>query len=130
MAMITRYQTTSYDQEIPKKLEDFRGWEFSSGGVTGGDFKHFARLFKKYVNSHLPSGAKLQKASSGHYILSGFIEREGAFVYFSISDVRHFPGSWYENILVRTATSDHDYTGGGNNYTTLERFGETVGKFL
>ena len=121
---ITRYQTVTYDEEVPKSLEGFRNWEFSSGGTTGQDFKIFARLFKKEIERQLPGDVQLLKFSAGHYYVSGFIYRNNRYVYFSISDVRHFPGGWYDNILIRTAKSDGDYTGGCNNYTQLRDFGE------
>ena len=78
----------------------------------------------------MPSGARLIKFSVGHYILSGFIERDGRYVYFSISDVRYFKNKWAENILIREAKNEEDYTGGSNGYTTLERFEQDVEELL
>lgn len=127
---MTRYQTTSYEVEVPKTLNGFREWEFSSGGTTGPDFQVFAQLFKKQVAMSLPTGAKLANFSRGHYDASGFIEREGRFVFFSISDVRHFPGDWYSNILIRTAKSLSDFTGGSNGFTNLEQFSQKVDNLL
>lgn len=125
MKMI-RERVVLEEEEIPEKLNDFKGWEFSSGSTTGADFRVFARLFRKCIRQTLPPGASLVNVSTGHYYVSGFIKRGDKFVYFSISDVRHFPGKWHENILVRTAKSETDYTGGSNGYTTLERFSENV----
>lgn len=127
---MTRYVTTSYEEEIPKTLDEFRPWEFSSGSTTGNDFRAFARLFKKGIAERLPTGASLVKSSKGHYIASGFIKRQGKFIYFSVSDVRHFPGDWYSNILIRTAKSDTDYTGGSNCYTSLDEFTQRVDSLL
>ena len=126
----TRYQTTSYEEEVPKTLKGFRDWEFSSGGTIGDDFRVFTRLFKKQVGGSLPAGARIVNFSRGHYYISGFIERDGRFVYFSMSDVRHFPGGWHDNILIRTAKSDKDYTGGSNCYTTLDNFQRNVETLL
>ncbi len=64
-------------------------------------------------------GAELVSFNKGHYYVSGFIKREEKYVYFSISDVRHFPGSWVNDVLVRTAKHEKDYTGGANNRTEL-----------
>jgi|GEM_PF-4130051 len=56
------------------------------------------------------------KVSNGYYYFSGFAEKNGKLIYFSISDVRHFPK---ERLLLRTATDRKDYTGGPNNYAEL-----------
>jgi len=115
---------------VPKNLNGFRNWEFTSGSTTGQDFHVFARLFKKCIEGSLPPGSKLVEFNKGHYYVSGFVQKSDKFVYFSISDVRHFPGKWHGDILVRTAKSDTDYTGGSNGYITLERFAEAVNRLL
>ena len=123
---ITRYKTESYEEEVPNTLEGFKDWKFSSGGTTGEDFNIFARLFKKHIQKNLPVGSNLVAFSKGHYYVSGFVERGDKFVYFSVPDVRFFPGEWYNNILVRTAKHEKDYTGGSNGSTTLEFFSVKV----
>ena len=130
MQKIVRYRIVEEEEEIPENLEAFKQWEFSSGSTTGEDFKIFARLFKKYLKANLPQEAELANVSSGHYYVSGFVQKNGKFVYFSISDVRHFPEAWHKEILVRTAQHAKDYTGGPNGYTTLEKFRERVSALL
>ena len=127
---VTRYRVTTYEEEVPGDLSGFRDWEFSNGSTIGEDFRVFAKQFRTYIKHHLPAGAKLHGFHVGHYYVSGFVERNGKFVYLSISDVRHFPGEWHRQILIRTAKSDKDYTGGPNNYTTLENFGDNVARLL
>lgn len=127
---ITKENITYTREQVPDTLNKFKTWQFTSGSVIDEDFRVFARLFKGYATNNLPEGANLVRFSRGHYYVSGFIERQGKFVYFSISDVRFFPGGWHNDILVRTAVTDHDYTGGNNCYTTLENFSRTVGKLL
>jgi hypothetical protein len=119
-----RTKVVTYEEEVPSNLEDFKAWEFSSGGITGEDFIVFARKFKSYIKSQLD--ASLLNYSRGHYILSGFIRKHDKFVYFSISDVRHFPSKWVDDILIRTAQSEEDYTGGANCYTSLLNFQRDV----
>jgi hypothetical protein len=130
MPKVLKSETIWYEEEIPTTLEAFKSWEFSSGSTTGSDFKVFSRLYKKWVTRNLPDGAKLDTFSSGHYDLYSFIEKDGKYVYFSISDVRYFPGGWYENILIRTAKSNKDYTGGSNDYTTMSRFRDNVARLF
>ena len=131
MTKIMRSETTYYEEEIPKTLAAFKHWGFSSGGTTGEDFKVFARKYKNHIQKQLKSvGLELTNFSSGHYIGSGFVTNGSKFVYFSYSDVRHFPNSWFNNILIRTAEHEKDYTGGHNNYTTLENFAEDVKRLI
>ena len=57
------------------------------------------------------------KVSNGYYYFSGFAKKNNQTIYYSISDVRHFPE---DNVLIRTAKDYKDYTGGGNNFCSLE----------
>ena len=125
-----RAKTTVYYEEIPNTLNGFRDWEFSSGGTTGEDFIVFSKKFKQYIKANLPEGATLANFSAGHYYISGFIERAEKFVYFSIPDVRFSNDGWINNILIRSATGIKDYTGGRNDYTTLNKFKAGIGKYL
>ena len=112
-------------------IKNWLKWEFSSGSITGEDFKRFASDFKKEIKRRLPVGAKLVQWNVGHYYISGFIKNEdNKYVYFSISDVRYFRNDWYNNILVRTAKDENDYTGGSNNFTSLENFTQKVAELL
>ena len=86
--------------------------------------------FKKLVERNLPPNAKLVDYIRGFYCVSGFIERDGKFVYFSISDIRHFPNKGVADILVRTAKDSHDYTGGINNFADLAGFEPLVDRLL
>ena len=125
MKMI-RCKTITTEEEIPNDLETFKNWEFSSGTTTGEDFKIFAKVFKKYIKNNLPNNATLADFSIGHYFISGFVQKNSKYAYFSISDVRHFPNKWFEDILIRTAKDAKDYTGGSNENTTLENFKQEI----
>ena len=127
---ITRTKVKYYEVEIPNKIEDFKRWEFTSGCTTGEDFNTFSRLFKNYLKKQLPNELQITDYSKGHYYVSGFISDGKSFVYFSISDVRHFPAEWHTNILIRTAKHNKDYTGGSNMFTNLESFANNVKKII
>jgi len=117
---ITRESVTQYQEEVPKDVEGFMDWRFTSGGTTGPDFNEFARLFKIWLKKQLPATAQLVNFNKGHYYLSGFItNKTGRHVYFNVGDVR-FNRNWHNSIYVRTAKSDRDYTGGQNVNTSLE----------
>ena len=80
------------EQKVPNTLAKYKNWEFTSGHIIDEDFRVFSRLFKKYINAHIPIEANLINFNRGHYYISGFIEKQDRYVYFSISDVRFFSG--------------------------------------
>jgi hypothetical protein len=97
--------------------------EFSSGATTGPDFKQFVRDFRSELNEQCKRhGMKLHTLYPNHYDLSGFLlnPESNRLVYFNISDVRYFKNEWYDNVMYRNARHDKDWTGGGNQYTSLE----------
>ena len=130
MGKVQRMVVHWQEEEIPRTLAQFKDWEFTSGSITGEDFKAFSTLFRKHIKKALPDSARLVKFLSGHYYCSGFIQMDTRFVYFSISDVRGFPGQWHKQILIRTAKSPEDYTGGPNCYTSLNDFTENVARLF
>lgn len=89
----------------------------SSSGLTK-EFSLFSKDFKKYLKEKIKDSFDLVNWSRGHFGISGFLKnkKNNKLVYFSCSDVRHFPNSWYENLLIRTAKNEKDYTGGSNDY--------------
>ncbi len=105
------------------KLEDLKkylNYEFSSGSYTGEDYKTFERKYINYLKTIAQeNGWRFVSALKNHYEFSAFLEVNYHFIYLSISDVRYFQNEWYNNILIRTAKSDRDYTGGSNHYTDL-----------
>jgi len=106
------------------KTDKYINYTFESSSVKTEEFKSFARAFKGDIKELIQSDFELVSFSVGHFYISGFLKfnLNGKYIYFSISDVRHFPNQWRTNILVRTAEHEKDYTGGSNNYTTLENF--------
>lgn len=94
---------------------------FSTGGYAGEDFKAFARWYRRHLKTKIGSGYEFAKFSVGHYEISGFIRNKdtGEVCYFSTSDVRFNKNCWNEHILIREAKHDRDFTGGMNQYCTL-----------
>lgn len=113
-----------------KTIERWVGYEFESSSETTPEFVAFVKDLKKHIKSELPEGSELVEFSKGHFYVSGFVKRNSNYVYFSISDVRHFRDSWYDNILIRTAKDEKDYTGGSNNSTSLKEFKKNVDYLL
>ena len=86
-----------------------------SGSDLSSEFKSFARKefnrFKKLLTS---KGCTNFDFSYGFYYFSGFFTApSGQIYYLSCSDVRHFG---YKQLLIRTAKTYNDFTGGVNNF--------------
>lgn len=97
------------------------------GCTTSPDYRTFERKYKNYIKKVASeNGGELVKFNPNHYEFSCFVKRNDKYVYISISDVRYFRNSWYNNILIRTATSDKDYKGGTNDYTSLDSLGQKI----
>ncbi len=91
------------------------------GGTTSPSYKEFERNYRSYLRSICRKiGANLHSFSPNHYQFTAVLEKDGKFVYFSISDVRYFSKEWYNNILIRTMAHDKDWRGGTNYYTELD----------
>ena len=103
-------------------MERWVGFQFESTD----EFAGFARDFKKHILSVLPDGTELVNWNKNHFEVSGFIKRDSKYVYFSIRDVRFWQDAWYNDIMVRIAGHEEDYTGGRNCDTTLPAFIEAV----
>ena len=106
---------------IQNELRKYLNYEFSSDPYTGTDYKTFEKKYINYLKKMCAHyGWTVEKVSKNHYEFSAFIKNvNGHLVYLAIPDVRHFPGYWFEKILVRTAKHERDYSGGSNKCTDL-----------
>ena len=111
-------------------MEKWLDVEFESSSVLTPQFAQFAREFKRFILGQLSHEQSLVGWSRGHFYVGGFIQQGDRFVYFSISDVRHFHNSWYTNVLIRKAKGDRDYTGGQNTYSHLLDFRKSIDYLL
>ena len=91
-----------------------------SGSDLGSDFKSFFRKEKNRISKVLTQrGCTNLEMSYGFYYFSGFFTApSGQIYYFSCSDVRHFG---YDKLLIRTAKSYKDYTGGSNQWVGISK---------
>ena len=111
-----------------KDLQKYLNYEFSTGCYTGDDYKSFQTKYINYLKTVCKSNNwELVNVGRNHYCFSCFIRNaENKHIYLSISDVRFWRNEWYSHILVRTAKHEKDYTGGSNNYTSLEQLQHNV----
>ncbi len=103
---------------------------FSSGAYIGDDFKEFSKDFKSYLKRIMDTvGGTVLSFNRGHYYCSAFIMRssDNQIIYISTSDVRSGENT-FNNILVRTAKSDKDFTGGSNRHTQIEELSSLISK--
>lgn len=104
--------------------------QFGSGTRTTPEFDSFYRKTVNDFKKHFSDVADNIQLSKGHFYFSGFLtrKRDGQVIYFSISDVRFFPG---ERMLIRTAKSYRDYTGGRNHSVPIDsKFEENFKKAI
>lgn len=104
------------------------------GSVLSPEFIRFAADVKSTIRAICKeNGADLVKWSTGHYDVSGFVLKNGKYVYFSYSEPRHLPidlnrhDAW-DGILIRTAAHEKDYTGGQNNFCNIHSFGTVLNR--
>lgn len=123
----------SKSKGISKSLYLF-GFEFESSSSRTPQYLEFHKVFKREFAQLLkPHIKKIEFSKPNHFDVSGFFELNESFenrdtniYYFSIGDLR-----WDKILLIRTAKGFKDYTGGSNNYITLEEgFEERLIKFI
>lgn len=110
-------------------IEKWRGHVFESSCGLTREFSDFARDYKRELKRALGQGFGLVNWSRGHFDMSGFAKNleTGKLAYISIGDVRYNRhDGWYNNILVRSARHDKDWTGGGNRYADWPGLREEV----
>ena len=123
-------QTYHYKSEVPATLRPFVDYRFSSGGITGSDYKSFQTKYKNFIKKNLPEGYSIEKWNPNHYQFSCVLGKNGRYVYMSISDVRYFQNEWFQNILVRTMKHDSDWTGGPNQYASIFNLMKKIEKVM
>lgn len=112
-------------------IQTYENHQFSSGPTTGLDYETFEERYKKILKDIANNiQAQLIDFNGGHYGFSAFMEKDGKFAYISISDVRSFKNEWKDDILVRTAENDRDFSGGRNTFTNLHKLESRLDKIL
>ena len=110
------------ENEQKEGIERWLGYTFESSSSLTPEFAEFRREIKRYIKKSLTDDLELiMPFGSLHFAFSGFIKNKitGRFVYFSCSDVRSWSDGWYNDLLIRTAENEKDYTGGSNNSCKL-----------
>ena len=84
---------------------------------TGIDRVKLNRVARLLNNRFRKMGATSSKLKVNHVDISGFVQFGEHFTYISLSNI-----GWNQcnNVLIRTAESNKDYTGGSNNWLKLD----------
>lgn len=105
-----------------KGIEKWLNYTFESSSALTPEFAQFRREIKTYIKKQLDANLELiMPFGTLHFSFSGFIKNKltGKLVYFSCDDVRGNNDAWYNNLLIRTALNEKDFTGGSNNWCEL-----------
>lgn len=113
-------EETHLEEVKGKGLSGWLDYTFESSSGLTQEFALFVRQMKSAL-AKMMIGFEMLNFSRGHFYFSVFFKNKatGKMVYVSCSDVRSWPNGWFNNLLIRTAENDKDWTGGNNNYTTL-----------
>ena len=118
---------------MSKKLSTFiqqwMGFQFSSGGETGADYLKFQTGFRRILTDIAKeSGYHIHRFLKNHYCCSAVLQQDetGAFAYVSISDVRFWPEQWFTHVLYRQMRTAEDWVGRSNHYCSLDELGESL----
>lgn len=110
---------------MDKFLKEYNGYIFEDNGcVCSDDFKSFARKFKNFLK-RTPPGCEIINHHCNHYDFSGFLKNSGNYIYYSYSRDRFSPVDIYnryncsQSVLIRFASSEKDYRGEHNNFTSF-----------
>ena len=96
-------------------LVGWLGYHFESSSQLTEEFANFSRMIKSELKK--TAGYELVSYNRGHFYFSAFLKnnKTNKLIYLSCDDVRGSDG-WYNNLLIRTAQHNKDYTGGRNNF--------------
>jgi len=109
-------------------IENWQDVEFESSSSTTPEFRAFATQFRAAIVKEIKPEFILEEFNRGHFYVYGFLKHKktGKYVYFSVSDVRHFMKGWCNDVLVRSAEHAKDYTGGSTRTCELKYFMQTA----
>lgn len=121
---------------MDKFLREYNGHVFEDYHTScSDDFKSFAKKFKNYLKRNLPD-CEITGHGCNHYDLSGFLKKDGMYIYYSYSWDRFSPVDVNEDcncmqsVLVRYAANEKDYHGEFNQFTSLTKIPEKINEMF
>lgn len=105
--------------------------------VVSREYKNFQNAFNRMAKDIAANiNAEVVKTLKGHYDGSMFFKRGDKYVYVHYGDsvnrthINFDNNGWCSFIYCRTAKNDSDYTGGTNNFVTLNELADKIDKLL
>ena len=119
-------------------MNTFKKWNNKTmeddGAYMSKEAKSFYTAFKNYLKRSFPN-AELTGFKPNHYDTSGFISQNDKIIYVSHSLFRNInrycnadfnASDASRGVLYRTATSTHDFTGGHNNFCSINNMVDSI----
>lgn len=116
-------------------MKTFRKWNKKAVEdnitVMSKEAKSFVTAFRNYLKRNLPAGYEVESLSAGHYYCSGFVKKGDKYIYLSYDiprygEVINFETSGLEGVLYRTAKNNKDFTGGPNNFCSINNIVKNI----
>ena len=106
-------------------IEQYNGYAFKSSCEKTPEYAAFEKQCKKELKAQCEkAGFNLHSFHPNHFCWSAVLEKDGKFIYVSLSDVRYC--KWYNDVLIRTMAHDKDWHGGNNNRCAFNEIGDTA----
>lgn len=108
----------------------------NAGCYNSQEYLQFAKDLRSTIKGVAKEmEAKIEKYTIGHYYISGFINKNGKYVYFSYDFPRHKTldlqsQNSSDGILIRTAKTDSDFKGGPNHFCNIFTMKDVAKKLL
>ena len=106
-------------------IRQYKGYAFESSCCKTPEYAEFEKQCKKELKAQAKNfGFKIHKFLPNHFEWCAVLEKEGKFIYVSLSDVRYW--DWYNDVLIRTMAHAEDWHGGSNNRCSFNEIGENA----
>ena len=125
-ASIEALAEAKHKAERKGNIEKWVDYHFESSSGLTPEFVEFSSAIRRELKKI--DGFDLVSFSRGSFYFSAFLKSKKTekLVYLSSSDVRHFKNGWWNDLLIRTAKHDKDYSGGSNCSCRFENIREAA----
>jgi hypothetical protein len=110
-------------------VRDYKVFGFESACYRTPEYVAFEKQCRKELRAQCKKfGFNLHKFNPNHFAWSAVLEKNGEYVYVSLSDVRFW--KWYDEVLIRTMKHAEDWHGDINNRCSFNEIGKTADNLL
>ena len=118
-------------QKNPKimNVKNYQGYAFESACYRTPEYVAFEKQCRKELRAQCNKhDIKIHKFYPNHFEWTAVLEKNGKYIYVSLSDVRWW--DWYNDVLIRTMAHAEDWHGGPNNRCTFAEIGDTANRLI